>query len=99
MERDARHWPLRMELYLAQAWCTNAERRECATVPADLEHRTKIEMALQQIDSAIASQVRIRCVLADAGFGESTDFRDAIAARKLYYSVGVGDFARDPPPI
>jgi SRSO17 transposase len=83
-------WPLRMELFLPQTWCDDDDRRERASVPEDLQHRTKIEMALTQIDLAIAAGLQIRCVLADAGYGDSTDFRDAIAARKHFYSVGVG---------
>ena len=83
-------WPLHMELYLPESWCDDADQRERANVPVALQHRTKIEMALEQLDKVIAAGLRIRCVLADAGYGESTEFRAAIAERKLCYSVGVG---------
>lgn len=82
-------WPLAMQLYLPESWCQDDGRGSQANVPVSNVHRTKIEMAVEQIDSAIQSGFGIRCVLADAGYGESTDFRDAIAARGLCYAVGV----------
>src|SRR5688572_4996112 len=93
-------WPLQMELFLPEVWCDDADRRERAHIPEELTHRTKIEMALAQLDLLIAAGLRIRCVLADAGYGESTEFRATIAARALCYSVGVGKnikvFTRPP---
>jgi len=83
-------WPLQMELYLPETWCGDADRRERTNVPEHLEHRTKLAMAVAQIDLAITAGIQIRCVLADAGYGESTEFRDAIAERGLHYAVGVG---------
>lgn len=82
-------WPLGMELFLPEAWCEDVDRRERTRVPEDLQHRTKLEMALEQVDSVLAADIRIRCVLADAGYGESTEFRAAIAKRNLHYAVGV----------
>src|SRR5262245_61852950 len=83
-------WPLSMELYVPQAWCEDSDLRERTSVPAELKHRTKIEMALAHVDQAIAAGLQLRCVLADAGYGESTEFRSALGERGLCYSVGVG---------
>ena len=83
-------WPLHMELYLPEVWCDDEDRRERTHVPNLLAHRTKITMAVAQIDRAITAGIQIRCVLADAGYGESTEFRDTIAERGLHYAVGVG---------
>lgn len=83
-------WPIAMQLYLPESWCSDADRRAEARVPESLVHRTKHAIALEQLDVAIAAGFEIECVLADAGYGESTDFRDAIASRGLYYSVGIG---------
>lgn len=82
-------WPLHMELFLPESWCDDVDRREHVNVPEDLKKRTKIEMALEQVDLAMAAGVQICCVLADAGYGESTEFRTALAERRLCYSVGV----------
>jgi len=82
-------WPLCMELFLPESWCADLDRRERTRVPKDLQHRTKIAMALQQVDSVLAAGIRVRCVLADAGYGEATEFRTELARRNLHYAVGV----------
>src|SRR5207244_10499494 len=51
--------------------------------------RTKPEMALAEIDHAIAAGVRFGCVLADAGYGLSAPFRQGLTARKLAWAVGI----------
>lgn len=83
-------WPIAMQLYLSEEWCSDADRRAEASVPESLVHRTKHVIALEQLDLAIAAKFEIECVLADAGYGESTEFREEIASRGLYYSVGIG---------
>lgn len=83
-------WPIAMELFLPERWCSDPDRREAADVPDSIQHRTKHVMALEQVDTAIAAGFEIDAVLADAGYGESTEFREAIATRGLRYSVGIG---------
>src|SRR5262249_27553355 len=51
--------------------------------------RTKPEMALAEIDRAIAAGVRFGCVLADAGYGLSASFRQGLTARNLAWAVGI----------
>src|SRR5215471_2562211 len=59
-------------------------------VPAERRTaRTKPEMALAEIDRAIAAGVRFGCVLADAGYGLSASFRQGLTARKLAWAVGI----------
>lgn len=82
-------WPMAMELFLGEKWCQDEDRRERTRVPTDLKHRTKIEMAIEQIDAARAAGIDIECVLADAGYGDAAAFRDAIVGRGLAYAVGV----------
>jgi SRSO17 transposase len=82
-------WPLTMELFLSKDWCDDEDRRERSRVPAELQHRTKIEMAVEHIDAARRSDIEITCVLADSGYGDAVEFREAIASRGLAYSVGV----------
>src|SRR6266487_4259235 len=63
---------------------------ERAGVPAECRTaRTKPEMALAEIDRAIAAGVRFGCVLADAGYGLSAPFRQGLTARKLAWAVGI----------
>ena len=65
-----------------------------------LQHRTKATMAIAQVDAAIASGLEIECVLADAGYGDSVEFRRSLADRGLHYAVGVSKatkvFVGDP---
>ena len=42
-----------------------------------------------EIDRVIAAGVHFGCVLADAGYGLSAPFRQALTARKLAWAVGI----------
>ena len=81
---------LALRLFLPESWTSKRARLERAGVP--VEHRTartKPEMALAEIDHAIAAGVRFGCVLADAGYGLSAPFRQGLTARKLAWAVGI----------
>lgn len=52
-------------------------------------YRTKPEIAIEEIDRIIAAGVRFGCVLADAGYGLSASFRQALSARDLCWAVGI----------
>ena len=61
---------LALRLFLPESWTSKRSRLERAGVPAECRTaRTKPEMALAEIDRAIAAGVRFGCVLADAGYG------------------------------
>lgn len=79
-----------MRLYLPEEeWASNKQRRSAAGVPEEIQFRTKWEIALAQLDTALAAGVRRHVVLADAGYGEATEFRMGIEERGLHYVVGV----------
>ena len=78
-----------LRLYLPEQWCSDIERRRKAKIPDDVQFETKHEIALAQLDAALRWGVRKHVVLADAGYGDSTDFREQIAGRGLSYVVGV----------
>ena len=50
--------------------------------------RTKLEIAVAEIDRVREAGVRFGCVLADAGYG-SAPFRQALSARRLSWAVGI----------
>jgi len=52
-------------------------------------YRTKPAIAIEEIDRVIAAGVRFGCVLADAGYGLSASFRQALSARGLRWAVGI----------
>src|SRR5262249_40613290 len=71
-------------------WTSDAARLDRAGVPDDHRaYRTKPEIALAEIDRLRASGVRFGSVLADAGYGLSAPFRQALSGRGLPWAVGI----------
>ena len=81
--------PIAYRLYLPKDWAADAERREKAEVPDEVEFQTKLGIALDQIRAAVAAEVTRGVVLADAAYGINTEFRDALTQLELQYVVGV----------
>lgn len=79
-----------LRLFLPETWTNDPERMAQARVPEDRQRAlTKPEIAIEEIDRVIASGVRFGCVLADAGYGSSGPFRQALSARGLLWAVGL----------
>jgi SRSO17 transposase len=76
-------------LFLPESWVDDRARRKSAGVPAEVRTATKSTLVLAQLDAALAAGVRRHVVLADAGYGDSAEFRDAVAQRDLRYVVAV----------
>jgi SRSO17 transposase len=90
LARDEVPVMLALRLFLPESWTSDRARLKRAGVPAECQtERTKPELALIEIDRAIAAGVRFGCVLADAGYGMSALFRQALTARKLTWAVGI----------
>jgi SRSO17 transposase len=81
--------PVGYRLYLPKDWSTDAERRKKAKVPEDIEFATKPAIALRLIDEAMATGTAPPIVVADAGYGIDTAFRDQLTAKGLQYAVGI----------
>ena len=79
-----------LRLFLPESWTGDAVRLAKAGVPEDRRiHKTKLEIALEEIDRLRAAGLRFGCVLADAGYGLSASFRQALSARDLTWAVGI----------
>jgi len=79
-----------LRLFLPESWTNDAERMTRARVPLDRQQAlTKPEIAIEEIDRVIASGARFGCVLADAGYGSSGPFRQALSERGLLWAVGL----------
>jgi SRSO17 transposase len=81
--------PLGWRLYLPESWTKDAERRKEAGIPEDLVFRKKWELALDIIDQIRDWGLPDQVVLADAGYGDGTEFREELEKRGLAYAVGV----------
>jgi SRSO17 transposase len=80
-----------MRLYLPEEWTSDRERCRAAGVPEDVTFETKWRIALKLIDQTMGFGVQIGTVLADAGYGDITTFRDELTRRGLVYVVGVAN--------
>ena len=81
---------LSLRLFLPESWTDDVVRMTKGGVPERFQgYRTKPEIAVEEIDRAIAAGVRFGCVLADAGYGLSASFRQALSARDLCWAVGI----------
>src|SRR6266403_427749 len=81
---------LGLRLLLPESWTSDPTRMNRAGVPE--QHRlpkSKPEMAIEEIDRIIVAGVRFGCVLADAGYGLSAPFRQALSERGLAWAVGI----------
>lgn len=87
-----------LRLYLPESWANDARARKTAGVPRDVRFLRKWEISLQQIDDAIQWGVRKHVVLGDAGYGDSSEFRDGLDARGLDYVLGVNSAHLIWPP-
>jgi SRSO17 transposase len=76
-------------LYLPESWAQDAERRQEAGIPNDVTFKPKWQLALEIIDQVRGWGLPGRVVIADSGYGDATEFRDALEARQLPYVVGV----------
>ncbi len=81
--------PIDYRLYLPEPWANDADRRARAGVPDEVTFQTKPQIALAQIRAARDAHVPQGCILADAGYGIDTEFRDGIAELQMTYVVGV----------
>jgi len=81
--------PAGFRLYLPESWSKDLERRRDAGVPDEVKFQTKGAIALAQIDELLDEEIPLAPVVADAGYGASTEFRDALTKRGLCYAVGI----------
>jgi len=84
---DAASCPLDWRLFLPQEWDADIERRRKAHVPAGERHRPKWQLAL--LDELAAWGLAPPVILADAAYGEVSEFRLGLEQRALPYVVQV----------
>jgi SRSO17 transposase len=81
--------PAAYQLYLPESWTSDRARCRQAKVPEEVAFQPKWQIALAQIDRLRAEAVPAAPVVADAGYGVVTAFRESLTARAILYLVGI----------
>ena len=81
--------PIAWRLYLPEVWAEDPVRSKQAGIPEEVVFQTKPAIALAQIHAAVKQDVPQAPVLADAGYGTDTRFREEITELGLRYIVGI----------
>ena len=82
--------PIALRLFLPQTWTSDPERMRCAGVPDAFQvERSKPEIAVCELKRLLKAGVRFGAVVADAGYGISPSFRQALSALALPWAVGI----------
>ena len=82
--------PVAYRLYLPEEWATDAVRRRQGKVPEQIAFATKPALALELLESLQAGAAALPdLVVADAGYGVNTSFREGLTARGFRYVVGI----------
>jgi SRSO17 transposase len=83
------HLPLDFELYLPTKWAQEDARRRQARIPEGVNFKTKIRLALDMIERAAVRNVPGEIILADAAYGDASEFRNTIRLLGFDFAVGV----------
>jgi SRSO17 transposase len=89
LANDFASLPIAYRLYLPEEWTDDRARCAKAGVPVEVTFQTKPQIALDQIRAAVEDGIPLGVVLADAGFGNGSNFRDGLTAIEREYAVGV----------
>jgi SRSO17 transposase len=81
--------PIAYRLYLPQAWAQDARRRKKAHVPAAVKFKTKPQIALDQIRSALQAGVTPGVLLMDGSYGSNIALRTEVSALGLTYVAAI----------
>jgi SRSO17 transposase len=83
------HCLLDSDLFVPEKWANDPARREEVGIPKDVVHRTKPEIALDQIRRALANGVRVAAWTVDEHYGQSYAFLDGLNALGQVYVAEV----------
>ena len=90
--------PIAWRMYLPEIWSKDKKRRKATGVPAAIGFQTKPEIALEQIRAAVEGGIPLAPVLADAGYGNDTKFREGVSELGLAYVLGIQSSVSVWPP-
>jgi SRSO17 transposase len=90
--------PAAYRLYLPESWANDRRRRKPAGIPEDIVFRPKWVIALEAVGALLAEELPRAPLVADAGYGVVTAFREGLTALGLSYAVGVSTETSVWPP-
>jgi len=88
------HVAVDFELYLPECWANDPERRVEGRIPDDVRFKTKPQLALDMLRRAVRANLPRGTVLADEGYGGSSEFREGCRKLGLDFAVAVSSTAR-----
>mgnify|MGYP001617500490 CR=1 FL=1 len=95
------------QLYLPESWAEDRRRRRAAGVPPDVAFRPKWQIAVAQLAALREAGLPPAPIVADAGYGAATEFREQLTAWEHPYLLGItgettvwppGEAPRQPRP-
>jgi len=81
--------PAAYQLYLPESWIKDPNRRQKTGIPKNAVFKPKWQIALDNIARLRDGGVPTAPVLADAGYGNATGFRDQLTDWHIPYVVGI----------
>jgi SRSO17 transposase len=90
--------PVAYRLYVPQEWAEDRSRRIRAGIPEEVACQTKPEIALEQLRSLARTDTPQGVVLADAGYGNDSEFRRGVRSLNLSYVLGIQKSTKVWPP-
>lgn len=82
--------PLGWALYLPEEWCADAERREKAKIPPEVEFKTKPELGVDLVERAAGWGLEVAPVLGDEAYGDNTVLRERLDQAGRPYVLAIG---------
>jgi SRSO17 transposase len=83
------HVPIDFALYLPESWTGDPVRRAECKIPDSVVFKTKHELALELMVRALEDGVPGDIALADSGYGDSFEFREAVRVHGFDYAFGI----------
>lgn len=90
--------PAAWRLYLPEKWAKDPALRTVAGIPEDVGFLEKWRIALEEVDTMLADDLPPAPVVADAGYGDATEFREGLTERGFSYALGIKGATTVWPP-
>jgi SRSO17 transposase len=73
------------ELFVPQEWADDHQRCQQAGIPEDMQHRPKWQIALEEVDRAVANGVALDWLVFDEEYGKAPEFVAGLDERQRHF--------------